>query len=171
MFRENIGPIFLTVLPAILLSYFLSVALPSLRLQWKTSHIPIINKKKGEWSDSNAVKRCAHNAQAILQEGYEKVDFRLVEELPSKITDQKHQYTGPFQFIGSFGRRIVLPPELGEHIKTDPRFTASEVVRQTMAGSLPGFEGLLPVMEAGAPNVFIQMIRSKLTSNLGIFIL
>jgi hypothetical protein len=40
-----------------------------------------------------------------------------------------------------------------------------------MAGSLPGFEGLLPVMEAGAPNVFIQMIRSKLTSNLGIFLL
>jgi hypothetical protein len=80
MFREIIGPIVLTALPAILLSYFLSVALPSLRLQWKTSHIPIINKKKGEWSDSNAVKRCAHNAQAILQEGYEKVDFQLIEE-------------------------------------------------------------------------------------------
>ncbi|RAH67323.1 cytochrome P450 [Aspergillus aculeatinus CBS 121060] len=169
MFRENIGLIFLTALPAVFLSYFLSVALPSLRLRWKTSQFPVINKKKGEWSDANAVKRCAHNAQAILQEGYEKVGSQLVQGLPDQIIDQQHQYNDPFQLIGSFGRRIVLPPEMGEHVKTDPRFTASEVVRQTMAGSLPGFEGLLPVMEAGAPNVFIQMIRSKLTSNLGKF--
>ncbi len=35
-----------------------------------------------------------------------------------------------------------------------------------MAGSLPGFQGLHPT-DDGAPSIFIQMIRSKLTSNLG----
>ncbi|KAI1374309.1 cytochrome P450 [Hypoxylon crocopeplum] len=150
MLEDNFGPIIFTAVPAILLSYFLSVILPDLRLQWRTSHIPIVNKEKSEWFDTKAVARCATNAPTILYEGYKK-------------------YTGPFQLVGSFGRRIVLPPELADPIKNDPRFTASEVVRKTMAGSLPGFEGLSPVIEHGVPNIFIQMIRTKLTTNLGSF--
>ena len=80
MFYDNLGLVFSAAVPAILLSFFLSVALPALRLQWKTSHIPIINKEKGEWLDTKAMKRCAHNMNAILQEGYKKVGFELVEE-------------------------------------------------------------------------------------------
>lgn len=79
MFHDNLGLIFSAAVPAILLSYFLSVALPALRLQWKTSHIPIINKKD-EWFDTKAVIRCANNMNAILQEGYRKVGFKPVEE-------------------------------------------------------------------------------------------
>lgn len=80
MFHDNLGLVFSAAVPAILLSCFLSVALPALRLQWKTSHIPIINKEKGEWLDTKAMKRCAHDMNAILQEGYKKVSFELVEE-------------------------------------------------------------------------------------------
>jgi hypothetical protein len=49
-------------------------------------------------------------------------------------------------------------------------FTASEVVNKSMAGTLPGFQGLSPVKEPGASSIFIQMIPSKLSANLSMFI-
>ncbi len=75
MSDANRGPILLTAVSVILLSYFLSCVLPDLRLKWKTSHIPVINKEKGEWSDKKAVQRCAGNANGILQEGYKKASL------------------------------------------------------------------------------------------------
>lgn len=80
MFYNNLSLILSAAVPAILLPWLLSVALPGLRLRWKTSHIPIINKEKGEWLDTQAVKRCASNMNAILQEGYKKVAWERMEK-------------------------------------------------------------------------------------------
>lgn len=79
------------------------------------------------------------------------------------LTQSLEQYGGPFQIVGAFGRRIVLPPDLADWAKNDPRFSAKEVVEKTMASSLPGFEGLQ------APNLLITMIRSNLSTNLSKF--
>ncbi|KAM4055323.1 cytochrome p450 [Hirsutella rhossiliensis] len=141
---DRLGFLFAAAVSATLVSYLANAILPALRLKWKLAKFPIINKEKGEWLSTNAVKRCASNMNAILQEGYEK-------------------YDGPFRIIGAFGSRLVLPPATADAVKNDPRFTAKEVVEKTMGSSLPGFEGLR------APDVLIMMIRNNLSTNLGKF--
>lgn len=69
----------------------------------------------------------------------------------------------PHQIIGSFGTRILLPPDVAEHAKSDPRFSADEVVKKSMASTLPGFECLR------ATDALTTMIRTKLSTNLGRF--
>ena len=76
------------------------------------------------------------------------------------FTDGSSQYDGPFQIIGSFGTRLVLPPPMADWVKSDPRFNAVDVVKQSMASELPGFKGLR------APRALIVLIRTKLGTNL-----
>lgn len=170
---EKIGMFFSAAVFIIFISYFLNVVLPDLRLQWKLSRYPVINKKRGEWSNTKALQRVAQNLRAVLQEGSEKVGTytgsRLCKEIQwaqeeELLTQAPHQYDGPFQVIGTFGTRLVLPPATADAIKNDPRFTAKEVVEKTMASSLPGFEGLR------APETLILMIRNNLSTNLGMFL-
>ncbi|KAK3986097.1 cytochrome P450 [Cladorrhinum sp. PSN332] len=52
---------------------------------------------------------------------------------------------------------------MAEHVKSDPRFSADEVVKKSMASTLPGFEGLR------ATDALTTMIRTKLSTNLGKF--
>lgn len=78
--------------------------------------------------------------------------------------DELSQYDGPFQIIGSFGTRLVLPPAMADWVKTDPRFNAVDVVKQSMASDLPGFEGLR------APHALTNLIRTNLSTNLSEFI-
>ena len=52
---------------------------------------------------------------------------------------------------------------MAEHVKSDPRFSADEVVKKSMASTLPGFEGLR------ATDALTTMIRTKLSTNLGMF--
>lgn len=75
----NASVFFYTALSTLLLSYTLSIVLPGLRLKRKLAQFPIINKKKGEFSNKNAVERCSKNAGGILREGYEKVRKRFVD--------------------------------------------------------------------------------------------
>lgn len=79
MLVENIGPFLWTALPIILLSSFINLVLPALRVKWHSSYFPIVNKRKDEWFDTNAVKRCASSAPELLREGYEKVGSDLME--------------------------------------------------------------------------------------------
>ncbi|KAK3347609.1 cytochrome P450, partial [Neurospora tetraspora] len=144
MLVENAGLLLSAAVPILLLPYLLGAVISTLRLRWYTSGFPVINKLKGEWSDKPAVKRIARDMKAWIQKGY-------------------YKYNGPFQIIGSFGTRIVLPPDMAEHVKSDPRFSADEVVKKSMASTLPGFEGLR------ATDALTTMIRTKLSTNLGKF--
>jgi hypothetical protein len=49
---------------------------------------------------------------------------------------------------------------MAEFVKSDPRFSADEVVKKSMASTLPGFEGLR------ATDSLTLMIRSKLSTSL-----
>ncbi|KAK3951302.1 cytochrome P450 [Pseudoneurospora amorphoporcata] len=141
MLVENAGLLLSAAVPILLLPYLLGAVISTLRLRWYTSGFPVINKLKGEWSDTPAVKRIARDMKAWIQKGY-------------------YKYNGPFPIIGSFGTRIVLPPDMAEHVKSDPRFSADEVVKKSMASTLPGFEGLR------ATDALTTMIRTKLSTNL-----
>lgn len=49
---------------------------------------------------------------------------------------------------------------MADWVKTDPRFNAVDVVKQSMASDLPGFEGLR------APHALTNLIRTNLSTNL-----
>jgi len=49
---------------------------------------------------------------------------------------------------------------MADRVKTDPRFNAVDVVKQSMASDLPGFEGLR------APHALTNLIRTNLSTNL-----
>lgn len=74
--------------------------------------------------------------------------------------NKRSQYDEPFQIIGSFSTRLVLPPAMADWVKTDPRFNAVDVVMQSMVSDLPGFEGLR------APHALKILIRTNLSTNL-----
>jgi hypothetical protein len=160
----NASVLLYTAVSTLLLTYALSIVLPGLRLKRKLAHFPIINKKKGEFSNKNAVERCSKNAGGILKEGYEKVRKRFVDNKDVSTNNSSSQYDGPFQIIGSFGTRLVLPPAMADWVKTDPRFNAVDVVKQSMASDLPGFEGLR------APHALTNLIRTNLSTNLSQYI-
>ena len=81
------------------------------------------------------------------------------------------KYNGkPFQLSSQVGRRTILPPHLIDSIKTDPRLSSSESLRNAFSINLPGFNGLLEPTMPGNPNMFSHMVRSTLTQNLsGLF--
>lgn len=160
---SNTSVLLFTAVSTLLLTYTLSIVLPGFRLKRKLAHFPIINKAKGEFSNKNAVERCSKNAGGILKEGYEKVRWRFDDtkaSIQNISVDEPLQYDGPFQIIGSFGTRLVLPPAMADWVKTDPRFNAVDVVKQSMASDLPGFEGLR------APHALTNLIRTNLSTNL-----
>lgn len=75
--NANASVLLYTAVSSLLLTYALSIVLPSIRLKRKLAHFPVINKLKGEFSNKNAVERCSKNAGGILKEGYEKVRQRF----------------------------------------------------------------------------------------------
>ncbi|KAM4055321.1 cytochrome p450 [Hirsutella rhossiliensis] len=139
------------LVPAALISFLVHACLPRLILQWRLRHIPIANKKPGEWSDQKAIDRAQTNAKEIIKEAFVKYRER------------------PFQLISQVGRRVILPPHLIDSVKSDNRLSSSESLRNAFSINLPGFGGLLEPTEPGNPNMFSLMVRQAMTHNLSRF--
>ncbi|KAK1963584.1 hypothetical protein LY78DRAFT_660201 [Colletotrichum sublineola] len=113
MFINNISTALWALLSAALVGFLVNAYLPQLILQWRLRHIPIANKKRGEWSDQKAIDRAQTNAMQIIKNAYVKYRGR------------------PFQLISQVGRRVILPPRLIDSVKSDDRFSSSESLRVT----------------------------------------
>lgn len=88
--NANASVLLYTAVSTLLLTYALSIVLPSIRLKRKLAHFPVINKLKGEFSNKNAVERCSKNAGGILKEGYEKVRQRFHDTKDGLIIQLGH---------------------------------------------------------------------------------
>lgn len=75
MLVDNISVVLPALVPAVALTILLSAFLPKLRLRWRLRHIPIANKKPGEWSDQKATDRAQTHAMDIMNEALVKVRF------------------------------------------------------------------------------------------------
>ncbi|KDN70344.1 hypothetical protein CSUB01_08398 [Colletotrichum sublineola] len=73
MFINNISTALWALLSAALVGFLVNAYLPQLILQWRLRHIPIANKKRGEWSDQKAIDRAQTNAMQIIKNAYVKV--------------------------------------------------------------------------------------------------
>lgn len=161
-------PFLAPAVAAILLTLLISVFGEEWRVRWRLRHIPIANKKPGEWSDQPAIDRAQTNALEIMRKAYADVSGSP-PPLGSRLAllTLGPQYHGkPYQLISQVGRRVILPPHLIDSVKTDPRFSASESLRNAFSINLPGFNGLLEPTEPGNPNAFSAMCRGPVTQNL-----
>ena len=88
MLLDNTSAVFSALVPAVALTLLLNAFLPKLRLQWRLRHIPIANKKPGEWSDQKATARAQTYAMDIMNEALVKVRFssRLLFQTSKGLT-------------------------------------------------------------------------------------
>lgn len=73
MLGDNITVVLLTVLPTAAFTVLLNAFLSQWILQWRLRHIPIANKKPGEWFDQKATERAQTHAMDIINEAFVKV--------------------------------------------------------------------------------------------------
>ncbi|KAL0934388.1 cytochrome p450 monooxygenase [Colletotrichum truncatum] len=110
--------------------------------------LPYLNpKKRFEWSSARAVGHFIANARKML--------YDTANSLSGK----------PFRVLNDIGDVIVLPPDFGQEIRNDKRFSFTQGLYEDFQGKYAGFE---PYKESCHPSGRLQnVVRLRLTKTLG----
>ncbi|KAF6827222.1 cytochrome p450 monooxygenase, partial [Colletotrichum musicola] len=127
-------------LPMLLLSFFL--------MRDQGTKIPYLNpKKRFEWSSARAVQEIIFDARQKL--------YRSASGVLGK----------PFRVLSDVGDVIILPPQFGQEIRNDKRFSFTQRLFEDFQGRYAGFEAY---KEATHQSGRLQnVVKLRLTKTLG----
>ncbi|KAF6832623.1 cytochrome p450 monooxygenase [Colletotrichum plurivorum] len=127
-------------LPMLLLSFFL--------MRDRGTKLPYLNpKKRFEWSSARAVQDIIFDARRKL--------YRSATSFLGR----------PFRVLSDVGDVIILPPDVGQEIRNDKRFSFTQRLFEDFQGRYAGFEAY---KEACHPSERMQnVVKLRLTKTLG----
>ncbi|KAK7402713.1 hypothetical protein QQX98_011535 [Neonectria punicea] len=130
---------YLSALELILLGFFL--------FRDKGTKLPYLNPKNPfEWSDKRAVSEFIYSSKRML--------YEVAEPLLGK----------PYRVLRDLGDIIILPPDIGEEIRNDKRFSFVEGLVEDFQGHYSGFDAY---KEACHPSESLQnVVKLRLTKTL-----
>ncbi|KAF4845243.1 Cytochrome P450 monooygenase 1 [Colletotrichum siamense] len=114
----------------------------------RTTKLPYLNPKKPfEWSSARAAQEIILNARNLM--------YLSANSLLGK----------PFRVLGDVGDVIILPPDVGQEIRNDKRFSFTQGLADDFQAHYSGFE---PYKEACDPAERLQnVVKLRLTKTLG----